>query len=84
MTDDLQEAWQGFGGALETFAGIGARFEAARTRLELGAVAEARRDSGTAHTQTREAIHDSTILNTPVYVKRARIQAARLGLGVAG
>ncbi len=78
---DLPEALHGFGEALETFAGIGARFEAARTQLELGALAEVRGDFSAAATHAREALRAFTALGAPVYVERARTLAVRLDRG---
>jgi len=67
----------GLESALQTFTAIGARFEAARTRLELAALAEARDDRDGAGTHAREALQAFTALDTPLYAERARLLAGK-------
>jgi hypothetical protein len=69
--------------ALEGFAAIDSRFEAARTRLDLAELEHARGDAAAATAQLAEARASFVALRVPHYVERAEALAARLGLPAA-
>ena len=77
------EAGANLAEALRIFDSIGARFEAARTRLELASLADARGDGATATSHLREANQLLETLEAPGYVERANRLAVQLNLPVA-
>jgi len=65
--------------ALEIFSVNGARFEVARTRLDLAHLAHARGDLCAAIAQASQARHEFTTVNAAVYIGRAEELLDRLG-----
>jgi hypothetical protein len=69
---NAEEAERELRAGLAAFLEIGARFEAARTELDLAAGALARRDAAAGAQLAREAHAHLAGLGAPVYEERAR------------
>ncbi len=72
---DMAEAGRNFGEAIATFGAIGARFELARTYLDLATLAQAQGDGENFQKNLKQAGELFSALQTPKYVERA----SRLG-----
>src|SRR5262249_29220482 len=70
--------------ALATFCGYDGRFDVARTRLDLAALAHAQGDRETAIGHLREARMLFGVLRVPTYVERAEAIARTYGASLAG
>lgn len=79
----LNEAEMRLTGALQTFAGIEAQFEAGRTRLDLAAVAHTHGNREIARTQLKEAYRLFRALEVPRYVERTEQLARQLGIDLS-
>jgi tetratricopeptide (TPR) repeat protein len=76
----LADAETAFTDALGTFASIDARFEIARSRLDLARVAFAQGHDEVARTHVREAHRTFVQAEAPAYVRRAEQLAAERGV----
>ena len=81
----MEEAWRHLEDALRGFAAMGARMEAARTRLDLAEVALALGNRAQARANLTEAVDTFRGLDLPKRVEQAAVRARRLGMeGDAG
>ncbi|HKH46709.1 MAG TPA: adenylate/guanylate cyclase domain-containing protein [Thermoanaerobaculia bacterium] len=78
--DDLDEAAERLGKALDGFLELEVPFEVARTRLDLAALAEARGLKQEGFEQLRQARAAFLALKVPRYAEQAQALAARLGI----
>jgi tetratricopeptide (TPR) repeat protein len=81
---DGAEAAAALGRAGETFAAIDARYELARTLLELARVAHLRGDPGAASAHLGEAHRLFTTLEVPYWAERTAALARELGVQLPG
>ncbi|MGH8712527.1 MAG: adenylate/guanylate cyclase domain-containing protein [Casimicrobiaceae bacterium] len=79
----VAEAKRNLDAAAATLGSIGARFELARTRLELAAVGEAQGDREAVVLQLKEARDLFMSLRIPLYVERTDRLRARLGISLS-
>jgi tetratricopeptide (TPR) repeat protein len=80
----LPEATQYLQAALDTFAAMPARYELARTRLDLAALAHAQGHSEAIATHLAEAHTLFTALRIPQYIERTAQLASALGVALRG
>ena len=82
--NDMAEAARNFSEALSTFSAIGARFELARTHLELAALAQSQGNTEMLRSQLLLAYQLFLELKAPKYVERAKLLGAQTGLSLVG
>jgi class 3 adenylate cyclase/tetratricopeptide (TPR) repeat protein len=81
---DTMEARRNFDGAISAFGAIGARFELARTHLDVAALAQTQGDRENLAKHLKEARELFSALQVPKYVERAGRLGEQLGLSPSG